>query len=388
MKKHLFFLVGGALLISGALAFFACETRHPVPTEPQQQTATPTISQETQDDLARLEHIGNDPVAYYTASTDHRTVEVPAGSHNALQTAIGAAGREGVVIVERGMHTEDNMVTISAPVTLVGERGSTIKFDTQPLTIEPPPAGTVLDVGLYILNTREVNIWGLTILPVGPIGGTAILVQNSPEVVIGGNTIREHQWSVLVQNGDRVRLWGNRVAASLTWQTGAIPESEGMILINGKRGLIANNEVSGGFFGIWPCDTIGVYTNNYTHGNMYGVILCCVPEDAFPLPNGEVVGSRIPTTSWFVANNRSSDNFDTGYLIIDRANNNLLINNAASGNPVYDIELSGDSFRFGFLTPHCRNITVIAGRQNPLVKDCGENNTIIGGRLNQNDHCR
>ena len=387
MKRHLFFLIGGMLLVS-SLVFFACEDRHPVPTEPQHQASLPTISAETQADLAQLERIGSDPMAYYATLTDHRTVEVPAGSHNALQAAIAAAGREGVVVVERGMHTEDNMVTISFPVTLVGERGAIITFDTQPLTIEPPPAGTVLDVGLYIFNTRDVNIWGLTIQPLGPIGGTAILVQNSPDVVIGGNTIREHQWSVLVQNGDRVKLWGNRVAASLAWQTGVIPESEGMILINGTRGLIANNDVSGGFFGIWPCDTIGVYMNNFTHGNMYGVILCCVPEGSFPLPSGEIVGSRIPTTNWLVVNNRSSDNFDTGYLVIDRANNDLLVNNAASGNPVYDIELSGDSNRFGFLTPHCRNIRVVAGANNPLIKNCGENNVIIGGRLDQNDPCR
>lgn len=77
--------------------------------------------------------------------------------------------------------------------------------------------------------------------------------------------------------------------------------------------------------------------------------------------------------------NDASDNLDTGHLVIDGANHNFLVNNTASNNGTYDIELVWDSYRFGFLTPACFENTVIVGSPNRTVKDCGIGNTVIGG---------
>ncbi len=78
-------------------------------------------------------------------------------------------------------------------------------------------------------------------------------------------------------------------------------------------------------------------------------------------------------------------NFDAGYLVIDGANNNFLKDNNASNNGTYDIELTGDTFRFGFHTSKSFENKVVAGKfQNIRIKNCGENNTVKGGQLVDN----
>lgn len=118
--------------------------------------------------------------------------------------------------------------------------------------------------------------------------------------------------------------------------------------------------------------------------------MCKVPQNAFPLPGGELAGSDTSAIEWRAIGNNASGNFDAGYLVIDSANNNFLKDNDASGNATYDIELAGDSFRFGFLTPRSFENTVIAGAfPNLKIKNCGENNTVAGGILvdNSADPC-
>ena len=68
------------------------------------------------------------------------------------------------------------------------------------------------------------------------------------------------------------------------------------------------------------------------------------------------------------------------YLVIDGANNNLLENNDGGNNAAYDYELTGDTYRFGFLTPFAYDNTLYA-KPGQTVKNCGVNNTVIGGVL-------
>jgi hypothetical protein len=113
--------------------------------------------------------------------------------------------------------------------------------------------------------------------------------------------------------------------------------------------------------------------------------LCKVPANAFPLPGGKLAGSALSAVAWKIEDNHSTGNFNAGYLVIDGANNNRLKNNNASNNGTYDIELAGDSFRFGFLTPKSFDNKVVAGKyKNILIKDCGENNKVVGGQLVDN----
>ena len=65
--------------------------------------------------------------------------------------------------------------------------------------------------------------------------------------------------------------------------------------------------------------------------------------------------------------------------------NNLLQANSASNNALYDIELTGDSYRFGFLTPRSHDNTVKAAPFGNLkIKNCGDNNVVMGGQLVDN----
>jgi hypothetical protein len=97
------------------------------------------------------------------------------------------------------------------------------------------------------------------------------------------------------------------------------------------------------------------------------------------MPSGEAVGSDLSGEQWIARWNDTHDNLDAGYLVIDGANNNLLANNAAANNATYDIELVGDSMRFGFLTPFSFENTVFVESPSHTVKDCGVDNTVVGG---------
>jgi hypothetical protein len=150
-------------------------------------------------------------------------------------------------------------------------------------------------------------------------------------------------------------------------------------VINGINARIEGNDVSGAIFGVWCCDKNGIYQQNYTHGNLIGMILCKVPENGILLPSGNFTGAALAATNWKCKNNQS-DNNAYGYLVIDGARDNLLENNAAGNNAAYDMELTGDTYRFGFLTPASVNNTVKAGAyQNITIKDCGINNKVTGG---------
>jgi hypothetical protein len=280
------------------------------------------------------------------------------------------------------MHTESSGVLITAPVSVMGEPGAVLKVTTTP----DPDFPATVDPALYIKGTNRVRIDGLEILPTGPIGNTAVYIENTNGVRISNNTMRDYQVSVLNQFGDHTRIDGNEVFASLAWLTGEIAEADGIIAMNGSHVHITNNMVTNALLGIFPSGSKGYMTGNTATGNFIGVILCNIPAESFELPDGSLVGSTVSATGWQVSNNTAHDNFDAGYMVIDGANNNNLANNAAWNNGTYDIDLVGPSLRFGFPTPTCFENNVEAGQhQNILIKDCGENNQINGGILVDNN---
>ena len=314
-----------------------------------------------------------------------RTVKLPAGSHDGLVAAIAEAGKRGTVKVEAGLHTESQTVTITHEVRIIGAPGAIFEFDTQPL----PPAGE-LDPALHIKNADDVVIWNLEIRPKASVGGTAILVEDSKDAIIGRNTLRDHQFSVMLEGGDEAEIYKNTIIASSGWLSGNPAAVHGIVVINGRKVEVEKNDISSALFGLWACDEKGEAEHNTFHENFIGLILCKVPENAFTLPGGRLVGSALSAGKWKVEDNNATGNFDAGYLMIDGANNNRLQDNDASNNGTYDIELTGDTFRFGFLTPKSFENKVVAGKfQNIRIKDCGENNTVIGGQLvdNSADPC-
>ncbi len=312
------------------------------------------------------------------------TVTVPAGSVDALAGAIDAAGANGTVILEAGTHTESGGVVIDAPVSIVGEPGAVLASNTTPATDYP----LEVEAALYVLGTSRVSIQGLELRPADAAeGNTAILIEESSNVSIRNNVItgtdiggalRGYQFGVLIQHGRHVEVRGNTIFTTSSWLTGEVPEAHGIVVINGAFARLSDNQVANGLFGIWACDANGRADHNTISASFVGLILCNVPDGNF-LISGSTGGSERPATGWQVHSNLASGNFDAGYLVIDGANSNHLSNNAAADNGTYDIELTGDSYRFGFLTPKSYDNQVTAGSHPGLVvKDCGMDNHLTG----------
>jgi hypothetical protein len=197
--------------------------------------------------------------------------------------------------------------------------------------------------------------------------------------------MNEFQWGVLLHNAHSSTIVGNTIVVNGGWATGDLPECDGVININGNGVRMANNDVSNALLGMFPSGSDGFFMGNNVHGNFIGMVLCKVPGGSFRLPSGAVVGSVVSGNGWHVSGNTATGNFHVGYLVIDGANNNLLVNNAASsnGSPVNDfadIELAGETALFGFCTPVCFNNRVIAASHRSIrINDYGVNNRITGG---------
>lgn len=346
----------------------------------------PVVSPEEDVDamIQSLEQFSANPASGLAkVSGGKRIVEVPAGSNDALAAAIAEVRDGGVVLLRAGNHTESGTVTVDHRVIILGEPGAVLISDTKPLaTVQP---------ALHVLNASRTVVWGVEFHAKEAVGGTGILVENSTNTLIGSNKMYELQYGVLVEKGDRATIHGNTVVTTSAWQTGQLAAVYGIVIINGDEVRVSNNNVSNAFFGIWVCDQKGTAHNNSMSGNYVGLILCKVAEFDFTLPNGNAAPAEQSATKWHVEGNNSTGNFDAGYLVIDGANNNTLESNNASSNGTYDFDLTGDTYRFGFLTPKSFNNKFNAGQfQNVTIKNCGDNNTIVGGQLvdNSQDPCK
>jgi len=294
-----------------------------------------------------------------------KTVPLQKGSVDGLAGAIAAAGPGGTVIVLPGNHFESHTVTITTPVSILGKRGAVILSTTT-----PDPDYVIVDAALHVKGASGAVLRGLELRPtVADSGNTAIVIEDASDVQVAGNTISGYQGGVLIQNGDRASITGNTISASFM----------GVVDINGADVQITNNRIADAAngFAIWACDLNGQAYGNMVSNSFIGIIACNVPPGGVII-GGVPYGSLHPGTNWAIHDNFASDNL-WGYLVIDGANHNTLTNNAASGSGVYDMELTGDTERFGFFTPGSYDNTVNAGNNQITIKDCGVNNTINGG---------
>jgi hypothetical protein len=356
--------LGCALL--AAFTFFGC----------QKDQNLPTVSVQPQQDHR-----------YYTPdlnlyAADRSTCDwiiLPAGSTDALASAIAATCEGGVIYLKAGIHTENQAVIVNKSVKIMGEAGAILKLKSDLAPIDMMVGVQPIRPGLHVLNAPGTLIQDLEIQPLGADGGTAILLENAHQSAVIGCKILSFQFSVLVEKSDRAAIMRNTIVATSAWQTGAVSEAESIVIINGKSAYVSDNDVSNALFGIWPCDEWGTCERNTTHGNYIGIILCKVPQ-YLQLPDGRVTGAQLSATSWKTRQNNSHNNLDAGYLVIDGSNNNLLEDNDGGSNGTYDYELVGDSHRFGFLTPFVFNNTVYA-KAGQTVKNCGVNNVVFGGMM-------
>lgn len=303
------------------------------------------------------------------------TVELPAGSMNALQAAVEEAGPNGTVIVKAGEHVENGMVIINHRIRIEGEDGAVLHLDNPVLT-DPVPT---LNGGLYFSNAPRSVIKNLTIIPSMGEGGVAFFIEESDKLLLYKCHISNYQYSVNINHSDRMYISNNQVHSATGWLSDpSIPGSLGITMINGRYNNIVSNQVTGGQFGIWMCGRGGTSVGNKCSGNFYGQIICKVPAESLMSPTGELIGADEPGHHWFAAFNEDSNNFYAGIVAIDGAYSNLLFVNKGSGNGAYNMELVGDSNRFGFLTPSSYENKVWAA-SDQVVKDCGMDNQVYGG---------
>jgi hypothetical protein len=311
---------------------------------------------------------GNDPF-----------VSVPAGSVNALAAAIAAAGPHGFVVLKSGLHTESAMVEVTSPVVIMGEPGAVLE-SAVPIW---PTGNPVLQAALWVHDTPGVAIRDIEMRPAGGIGAAAILLDGAPGTAVLRNNLHDYQYGVIIQYSDNVKVWDNRVSITTAWQTNpAVPDANGIVVISGLHAFLANNRVSNAIFGIWACDHDGVAYGNTVSANLVGLILCKVPASSYPLPDGELAGAPSSAVGWLAQANECFGNFTTGLLVVDGAHENRVLNNDSHDNGSYSVELTGDTFRFGFLTPASFDNLFVAGSHPDIqVKNCGNGNKVIGGHL-------
>ncbi|MBK8922604.1 MAG: right-handed parallel beta-helix repeat-containing protein [Saprospirales bacterium] len=314
-------------------------------------------------------------------AADRYSVVIPGGSVNALAAALA----EGTtVVLAPGLHTETGTVTVTGYHNIIGQPGAVLRLKSPAFTGTAP-----LAPGLHLYKAGGSSIMNVKIEASESLGGTAILINESEKVTVQGCDISGFQYSVLVEKSPRVTLFKNRIQCNTAWQTGALPQAHGVVIVNGEGARAEQNEISGALFGFWACDKNGAYRRNYTHDNMVGFILCKVPTPALILPDGSLIGAQFSATRWIVRDNVSTGNYDNGIMVIDGASYNTVIDNDVHGNGLAplagsaaDIEVFADSYLFGFLTPAAHhNVINSAKFPGTTIKNCGTNTTVSGGTL-------
>ncbi len=338
------------------------------------------LSLETEVDLEKFEaFLENNEIANSRGNQFGKKIILEGETHNALQKAINDAGRFGLVVL-KGTHHEETTVKIEHPVYILGQNGAKI---ISAVKVQEETTDGILRAAIHVNGVRRVTIWGVDFQTKTDVGGIAVLIEDSPRTVLSKNKMTNYQIGVAVEQGDDAIIWKNEIATTTKGLTGEVFEVYGILVVNGDRVRILKNKITNAFFGMCMCDKGGVSMHNETYGNFIGQLLCNYVPDVFFLESG-ATGSEEAANKWILRDNYSHDNFDAGYLVIDDANNNILIDNQGGNNATYDIELATDSYRFGFLTPKSFENKVNAGKYpNVTIKDCGENNVVRGGvRIN------
>lgn len=370
MKK-----ITSSILLLATLFFIGCQKDLNVKesVQPTQLIDESHYYEPSKELLASYDALRNPSALSTRAACDW--IEIPAGSTDALAQAINNACAGGVIYLKSGVHTETKAITIMKSVKIIGAAGAVLKIKSS-LSANNASTGYITpSIALHVFNAPRTLIQDLDIQPIDADGGAAILIENSPESAVMRNKISNFQVGVIIEKSDRMTIMQNTVKVSGAWQTGQVDLAIGIIVINGKSAYLAHNTISNAITGLFASDQWGTSFQNTTSGNFLGMILCNAPK-TLVLPSGQLTGSLIPATGWKFNNNNSTDNLNVGYVVIDGASKNILENNNAARNGSYDMELTTDTYRFGFLTPKSYDNTVNSTSfPNVRIKDCGQNNT-------------
>jgi nitrous oxidase accessory protein NosD len=311
------------------------------------------------------------------------TIALPAGSVNGLAAAIAQAGPGGTVILKGGLHKESGPAVITAPVNITGEAGAILQTATPPSY--PPNAFTITITGaLQFKGAPGSVVRGVWFQPpAGTVGSAAVILEDSPGAQVLNNRMTQLQYGVFAQHADNAVIRGNTISLPTNWDLDPsdpayLGDSVGILIGSAQHAQVIDNQVSDGVTGINASGPAAEVAGNTLTGNLFGILLCSIPDQTYRFSASGPWQTDPPPSAWYLHDNISHNN-QWGVLATDRANNNLLANNNFSGNQVYDMELTGDTMRFGVLGPSVYDNLVLAGSYTGLiVKDCGRNDRIVG----------
>lgn len=302
-------------------------------------------------------------------------VIIPPDSEDALEDALNMAGPNDTVLLSSGQHTITSTVDISFPIRISGEPGAVLIADVGTANFADEVA--VLEPALHLKGADRTQINNLTIQHASTNGSCAILIEDSRSVRIWSNHISGFQLGVLLYEGDRAQIVNNTLTGLQE------PERHyGVYVVTGQRVTLAWNDISQFGTGIFASDLRGRALANTLYDNQGDGIIFCKAPSYYSLPDGTNVGADVSASRWFATANHSTGNGELGYSVIDGANNNRLINNQSADNGLLDIvlfptlELPGGTFPTTF-----DNLVISLSDPDMLIMDCGENNTVIGGRM-------
>ena len=296
-------------------------------------------------------------------------VVVPAGSVDALASAIADAGPGGEVILAAGLHKISGTVIVDIPVSIVGEEGAILETSNATTDDGQFEGLNLVKPALHVIGADRTRIENLIIqapADANVAANAGIVIESAANVQIIDNQILGQVNGILIEQGDTALLKGNTVQAT----------KDGIIVINGSGVSIQDNWISCERFGMWIGGRLGDIAGNTMQGNYIGILLCSPRNFVI---SGEVRELETAGTGYLLYQNNAVGNA-WGYLAFDGASNNTLMNNSAAFNTSYDIELGGESTRFGIVTPTSYNNTVIQGLnyQGLKVKVCGVDNQAQG----------
>ncbi len=328
---------------------------------------------------------------------DLKTIYVDAGSVDALEQAIEDAGEDGVVILRAGEHHESEGIEIDCVAKIQGEDGAILIFDTKP-TADSLKKEDVREISLDIYNCPGLIIENIEFRVKDEImgGGSAIFIDNSDDVIVRNCKFFNHQYTITVQESDRVKIEDNIIESSELWKNPAIKgfKCKGVLVINGEEAELRRNTISKGLVGAHLSDINGIFEDNNSSFNHIGILPCSVPDSSGLSPRMASLGAEVPSEDWIIQNNTFEHNAWFGILIYDGAkrctliNNN--VNNSGAGLPREawpgvtgaDIEIGTVSEAFGFVAPKTEgNYIEVGAYPNVRIKDCGEGSTIVGGGI-------
>jgi hypothetical protein len=283
-------------------------------------------------------------------------IRIPGGTTNKLAAAIAQATNGEVIVLERGDHFETGTVTIAKGVTIEGYGANLIFSNTaHDPTFTNHPAALHIKRGAEHSTIRGINFKGAD-----PIPGLCMFIDSVDYVRVLSNNFDNWIYGIFTYSASHLIIAKNKMKMNNGWLTGAVAESEGISMSDGRHCQVMENEISGGLFGIWTGGSQGIAFHNNTYECYEGIILCKVPNGAYVLANRRLY-TQTSTNKWLTMFNKSNNNYAAGIIVIDGAHNNFLEHNTAQNNAEYD------NYAIAY--------------SNMRVKDCGKNNRLRGGMV-------